>query len=130
MDDHHDTAVLWSRILSADGHEVHHAESYQAGMDVVRRIPIDVLLSDIQLPDGDGCDLLAEVRTLLPQMQGIALTGHGMSHHLDRYARAGFWRTLVKPAALGDLRAAIAELARFIVMGDGEAQSAGKEQSE
>jgi CheY-like chemotaxis protein len=113
VDDHHDTAVLLHRVLTGDGHEVHCAETYTLAMKVAQQSHIHILLTDIQLPDGDGCDLLAEIRALHPHVHGIALTGHGMAAQRSRYDHAGFRAVLIKPVALSDVRAQIAQLAEI-----------------
>jgi two-component system CheB/CheR fusion protein len=110
VDDHHDTAVLLSRILTIDGYEVHGAESYAQAMQIAQQIRVEILVSDIDLADGDGCNLLAEVRAMHPDVRGIAFTGHGMATHRDRYSRAGFQAVLIKPVSLTEIREEIARL--------------------
>jgi CheY-like chemotaxis protein len=60
---------------------------------------IDVLISDIGLPDGSGYDLMAELSARFP-LKGIALTGYGMEHDLDDSRRAGFAAHLTKPVRI------------------------------
>jgi len=114
VDDHHDTAVLLHRILTTDGHEVHRAETYSHAVKLAQQMRVHILLTDIDLADGDGCNLLAEVRALHPDAQGIAITGHGMAAHRERYDRAGFRTVLIKPVMLADVRAQVARLAEMV----------------
>ena len=55
-----------------------------------------MLISDIGLPDGSGLDLMRQTR-MLCSMPGIALSGFGMEHDLQRSKEAGFSEHLTKP---------------------------------
>jgi CheY-like chemotaxis protein len=44
------------------------------------REAFDVLLSDIGLPDGDGCEIMTRIRAV-GSMPGIAISGYGMAGH-------------------------------------------------
>ena len=59
----------------------------------------DVLVSDIGLPDGDGCELMQRFRARGGQV-GIAITGFGQEEDIRRSAEAGFAQHLVKPIAI------------------------------
>jgi CheY-like chemotaxis protein len=96
VEDHADSAVAVTRLLMRLGHEVHVAETYAAAMEAAQSTRFDLLLCDIGLPDGDGCDLLAEVRSMYP-ISAIALTGYGMSGDVARCQDAGFAEHLLKP---------------------------------
>jgi CheY-like chemotaxis protein len=64
----------------------------------------DVLLSDLQLPDGSGLDLVAELRQKLGWFCAIALTGHALPQHITASREAGFDHHLSKPFELEKLR--------------------------
>ncbi len=65
-----------------------------------------VLISDIGLPDGNGCDLMVEMRKRGP-IQGIALTGFGMEQDVTRSQQAGFLMHLTKPVKIQALENAL-----------------------
>ena len=78
--------------------------------DVAAEQPgIDVLISDLGLPDGSGYDLMAELSTGRP-LKGIALSGFGMEHDLAESRRAGFAAHLTKPVRIQMIVDALAEL--------------------
>jgi len=66
------------------------------------------LISDIGLPDGNGFDLMTELRAANKHLQGIALTGYGMEEDMARSQNAGFASHLVKPVRVESLEAALA----------------------
>ena len=70
----------------------------------------DILVSDIGLPDGSGCELMVELRTR-QGLVGIALTGYGMHEDMERSREAGFVTHLTKPVSIAALDKALALLA-------------------
>lgn len=109
VDDHDDSALLLSLQLEDGGYRIITAPTYRDALDAAQRERIDLLITDIELPDGDGCTLLRELRALSPTVRGIAYTGHGMPHHLERYFAAGFISALIKPVVGHEVRSTIAE---------------------
>src|SRR5256885_2803284 len=83
VDDHHNTVKALDLLLTRDGHHVRTAEGFAAALASARAERFDVLVTDIGMPDGDGCDLLAEIRALYP-IWAIALTAYGMPGDFKR----------------------------------------------
>lgn len=71
----------------------------------------DVLLSDIGLADGDGCDLMTSLHAL-HGLSGIAITGYGRGDDVARGRRAGFLFLLIKPVTIQSLEQALATVTR------------------
>jgi CheY-like chemotaxis protein len=69
----------------------------------------DLVVSDIGLPDGNGCDLMRQLRARR-ELPGIALSGYGRDEDLARSRAAGFRVHLTKPVDLPRLEAAIREV--------------------
>ena len=69
--------------------------------------PFDLLLSDIELPDGDGLQLMREIKASEP-IAGIAMSGFGAEEDLRQSREAGFFDHLTKPIDLSRLDNAIA----------------------
>jgi CheY-like chemotaxis protein len=113
VDDHHGTLEVLNRLLTRDGHHVRTAESLAAALAGARAERFDVLLTDIGMPDGDGCNLLAEIRALYP-VWAIAVTAYGIPGDVKRIMAAGFDQFLLNPVDLADLRAAVAVVAPLI----------------
>ena len=75
----------------------------------------DLILVDINLPDGNGFDLMRELRDRYG-LQGIAVSGFGMEEDLRRSRESGFREHLVKPVDIEKLRAAIARAAAALAV--------------
>lgn len=109
VEDHEDTAEAMRIVLSRLGYDVRVARS----LDEARRMagePFDVLVSDLQLPDGTGLDLMRELSVERP-VKGIAMSGFGSEKDVERSLEAGFLRHLVKPVDVHRVVDAIQALA-------------------
>lgn len=72
----------------------------------VSRRRFDVLIRDLNLPDGDGIDLVREAKHK-QQLKAIALTGRASSEERNMGLTAGFDYYLTKPVDFRQLREAI-----------------------
>jgi signal transduction histidine kinase/ActR/RegA family two-component response regulator len=105
VDDHDDTVEILSVILTESGFSVETANSVSAARDVdLERV--DVIVSDIGLPDGNGLDLMRELR-MRTNRPAIALTGFGMESDVRASKEAGFDAHLTKPIDIDRLLATI-----------------------
>lgn len=91
------------RLLEHWGYTVYVADSVQSALEVGLISVPDLLISDIELPDGSGLDLLRALQTRI-SIHGIVHSGHGMEDDIIRSMEAGFFEHLVKPVALPKLR--------------------------
>jgi CheY-like chemotaxis protein len=111
VDDHVDSARVLQKLLRADGHEVETATSLAGARRRLIETAVDLLISDVGLPDGNGLDLMRAVPGEAA-MKGIALSGYGSDDDVRRSLAAGFATHLTKPVPISRLRQAIAEVAR------------------
>jgi CheY-like chemotaxis protein len=73
--------------------------------------PVDLLISDIGLPDADGYALMREVRAKFG-IKGICMTGYGMDDDIRKSREAGFINHIVKPVDAQQLREVVAQVMR------------------
>ncbi|MEA2604921.1 MAG: hypothetical protein QOF89_5913 [Acidobacteriota bacterium] len=100
VEDHADTAEALAALLEALGHRITVAGTVgDALAAAAANGHIDLVISDLGLPDGSGLDLMRELagRYRLP---GIALSGYGMEEDVRQSRDAGFARHLTKPVTL------------------------------
>lgn len=69
--------------------------------------PIDVLLCDLGLPDGDGADVVREARRLHPSLDAMVVTIFGDEAHVMRSIEAGAAGYLLKDSLPDDIIATI-----------------------
>ena len=103
VEDHLDTLRIFAKSLRRQGFEVHEASTISEALAAARRG--DFLISDIALPDGDGCDLMQRLAPL--GVLGIAVSGFGTSRDQERYRNAGFAEYFVKPVEVRQIVGAI-----------------------
>ncbi|MEN3939967.1 response regulator [Prosthecobacter sp. SYSU 5D2] len=111
VEDNADTLKYLTRQLVKQGHQVLCATSMRQALEDLPAAGCDVLISDIGLPDGDGWQLLKEVR-LKQTVYAIAMSGYGMASDRAKSREAGFRHHLLKPFSKETLRELLAEAVR------------------
>ena len=111
VEDHDDSARSLSKLLDHHGYHTVIAATYRDAVQLARSQKFDIAVCDIGLPDGDGCELLAELQAMYP-VKGMALTGYGMPDDIERCKRAGFGACVVKPCTIEDLLGAIQQVSQ------------------
>jgi two-component system CheB/CheR fusion protein len=109
VEDHDHTALVMSRLLQRAGHEVLTANSVKSALAVLRSTKIDLLVSDLGLPDGNGFQVMRELAKS-SEAKGIAVSGYGMDEDLAQSSAAGFSAHLTKPISAEQLHRAIEEV--------------------
>jgi PAS domain S-box-containing protein len=94
-EDHVDTARILGRLLRKRGYTVRVAGTVREAIQALAD-PVDILISDVGLPDGTGYELMRRAREIRP-IPGIAMSGFGMEEDVARSREAGFAEHLVKP---------------------------------
>ena len=110
VDDHADSISSMHLFLKAKGYEVTTADSVEVALKAVVRERVDLLVSDIGLPDGSGEDLIRRLRNMGQNLPSIALSGYGMEEDIARSRAAGFQIHLIKPVSQQNLLSAIGQL--------------------
>ncbi|HEY6323540.1 MAG TPA: ATP-binding protein [Thermoanaerobaculia bacterium] len=117
VEDHPDTAAVMADLLGGFGHQVVVAGGVAAALAAVAELangggrpPLDLVISDLGLPDGNGQELMRELSRRYG-LKGIALSGYGMEEDRTKSLQAGFSRHLTKPIRPSALREVIREVA-------------------
>ena len=116
VEDNEDTLRYLATVLRRRGHDVVTADTIAAARQALGRAdrPFELLLSDIELPDGTGLELMRDLRDR-GEIPGIAMSGFGAEEDIQLSRTAGFFDHLIKPIDTTRLDAAIrraAETAR------------------
>ncbi len=108
VEDNRDTLRYLAAVLRQRGHEVVTADRCSIALAAFRgaETPFDLLLSDIELPDGTGLQLMREIKAN-GRMAGVAMSGFGGEDDLRQSREAGFFDHLTKPIDLNRLDEAI-----------------------
>jgi CheY-like chemotaxis protein len=111
VEDHYDTRQAFSAILRSWGHQVGTSDSVANGLEFLNKNEVDVVLSDIGLPDRNGYDFIAEARQRRPDMTAIAVSAYFTAADQERGHEAGFDMYFAKPVDLLGLRRALDRVA-------------------
>ncbi|UBF25848.1 PAS domain-containing protein [Kovacikia minuta CCNUW1] len=113
-DDDVDSRELIGFVLEKAGAHVTVVDSAREVLRVLVRQEIDVLISDIGMPEIDGYALLGQIRALFPNskrnMPAIALTTYAGEFNQQEALRVGFQTHLTKPIEPAELIQAVATL--------------------
>ncbi|MDM1046457.1 sigma-54-dependent Fis family transcriptional regulator [Myroides sp. 1354] len=77
VDDEDKLRKLLSRIIELEGFEVHQAENLKVTAKKLAQLPIDVVLCDVKLPDGNGVAFVEQIKLAHPAVEVILLTAYG-----------------------------------------------------
>jgi CheY-like chemotaxis protein len=101
VEDHDDTRETYATVLRRQGATVYEAGSAQVGMFVLQAQLPDLMLVDVNLPDGTGYDFLEAVRRLPADRGGqtpaVAITARDSMNDRARSLMTGFKLHLTKP---------------------------------
>ncbi len=107
VEDHEPTRTALALLLKRRHFTVVTAASLAEARALAAQNKIDLLISDIGLPDGNGYELMNELREAYG-LSGIALTGYGMEEDVQQSKRTGFVAHLTKPVRIQSLDEALA----------------------
>ena len=112
VEDDLDNLELLALCLEGDGAQVLPAGSIAAALAVSAGRRIDIVVSDLELPDGDGYGLLRQLRSRegCSGLPAIAVCGYSQDQWRARATTSGLNRFAVKPFAIEALISAIVAL--------------------
>ena len=113
VDDSPDERAFMKTCLTTQGGEVHVASSARDALARVASWAPDIVISDIGMPQEDGCSLIRRIRDLpapIGRIPAIALTAFGHPAERERALNAGFQLHLTKPCRSERLTEAIRSL--------------------
>jgi len=76
IDDEDIVRVSCQRILVPEGYEVRSTNSAAEGLGLLAQEPVDVVLTDLKMPDIDGMQVLEKIKEEWPDIEVIMITGY------------------------------------------------------
>src|SRR5262245_42225838 len=105
VEDDPDFAAALEGLVKLEGFETHTARTLAEAREAMKERPADVVLADLELPDGRGTDLVGEEET--SHTEFVVVTGHATVDSAVSALRAGALDYLTKPVDRARLRAAL-----------------------
>jgi hypothetical protein len=109
VEDHRDTRIALSRLLTHFGHRTSVANNIKNALEMIASQKFDVVLCDIGLPDGSGYEVVLQAKRRGP-IKAVAITGFGTDEDIRRSQEAGFDFHLIKPVDLDELQGVLDQL--------------------
>jgi two-component system CheB/CheR fusion protein len=112
VDDVEDAVLVVKTLLEFQGAVVFTATGARDALATMEREPVDLLISDISMPEMDGYALLRAARAMprCAALPAVAVTGLGRDQDIAQAREAGFMAHLGKPLSIARLLAIIPEL--------------------
>lgn len=112
VEDSADVRYVLQLELEWLGYEVDAAPDAAKALEAAKRVRPDIIVSDLGMPEVDGCEFMRRVRSLpeLVSIPAIALTGATLDRDIQRALASGFTTHLVKPVDPADLTRKIENL--------------------
>ena len=114
VEDEDPVRMFGARALRNKGYKVYEAKTGAAALDVMSEAgePIDLLITDVIMPEMDGPALIRQVRARAPETKIICISGYAEDSFRQRLDRSSDIHFLPKPFSLNQLAGIVKEVMR------------------
>ena len=88
------------KMVTRMDHEADCAYSYKEGLDAFKKNSYDAVFLNVRLPDGNGLDMLKEIRSTNSTPEVIIITAEGDPDGAELAIRNGAWDYIEKPSSI------------------------------
>ena len=113
IDDDFHVRDMLERLLRRAGYDSQLAENGVEALKIHRENPVDLVITDIIMPEKEGLEIITEFRRDYPSVKLIAISGGGRigpANYLKMAKLLGVDRTFAKPVDTSQLLSAVEEL--------------------
>jgi DNA-binding NtrC family response regulator len=114
LDDERKIADKVSAYLVKQGYNSQSAYFPTQAFKILNRDPIDILISDVLMPEMSGLDLLKKIKSLYRHVEVIMITGHGDMDMVIEAMHLGAVDFIKKPFSFLDIQLAIERTGKFL----------------
>ena len=104
-DDEMSIRLLYSEELKEEGYEVYLAANGREALEIDEKIPLDLVILDIKMPEMDGIEALRQIKEKRPDLPVVLSTAYG--EYRQDFATWASDEYLVKSSDLEDLKAVV-----------------------
>ncbi len=106
-DDEPNIRRVLQAIFVKDGYEVHVAENGMRALEVAAAHPIDLLITDLIMPDMNGVELLQKIKQRQPHTVAVMITAYATIKTCVDAMRYGASDYITKPFDMDEIRAVV-----------------------
>ena len=103
VDDDHRMRDSVGLVLSEAGFRIFTAKNFAESVTTLGNTPLDLVITDLRLPDASGIDVITHVKNETPETEVILMTGHGSLDITIEAIKRGAYYYLDKPFSLDRL---------------------------
>lgn len=103
IDDDQGMTFTLSQMVSRKGHDATCAYNIKEGLKAVSSENFDVVFLDVQLPDGNGLELLPKIVATASRPEVIIITGRGNPDGAELAIKNGAWDYIEKPSTIQEM---------------------------
>lgn len=107
VDDNYDMLELLQRNLKAQNFHTYKASSVLEAIDILKVVPIDLLITDLQMPGLNGIELIKFAQEHFPKIPKLVITGFPSVDTAVNSVKSGALDYLVKPFTSEELKKAV-----------------------
>lgn len=116
VDDEDSTRELCREVVEENGLRTRTASTTEKALEILEQYPIDVVITDLRVPQLGGLELLKRVRETYPQTAVMVLTQFGTIESAVEATRLGAADYLTKPFHVPELRSKLDRVVRSLEM--------------
>lgn len=103
VDDEPNYRIVFTELLRGEGFEVCTAQCGEEGISMIKKIALDLVITDMRMPGMDGLELLNEAKEINKDLPVIIVTAYGETEKLATAMQAGAFCYMSKPFNNDDL---------------------------
>lgn len=103
------------RHLKKDDYVIHTAKDAREALDLFETTPVDIVLTDLMMPEIDGLELMKEIKSRVPGTPVIMITGYATINTALQATQLGAFDYIAKPFTRVELKSVIQRAADVVV---------------
>ena len=104
VDDEESIREFLEIMLRKEGYEVTTAEDGAVALDIIKKKSFDLIISDLQMPNKTGLELLRDVRDIAPATVFMMITAFGTTETAVEAMKMGAYDYITKPFKIDEVR--------------------------
>lgn len=113
IEDDHNILLMIKRMLEPFGYEITLASNGQEGLNMFYKFDVDLVITDIIMPEKEGLEIIREMKGVRPDLKIIAMSGGGKisaENYLENAKIFGASKILEKPFTRKQMVSAVQDI--------------------